>query len=81
LIGETPDVTYPFSHEGRLDRFEPQATPHPFVEAGNRTFNTLLRLRSPNWPAALYVGDATLWSAAFGGLPSLTKLWRNVASM
>jgi hypothetical protein len=60
----------------------PLAAPHPFFAAGNRTFQALLGLRSPGqWPGRLYVGDATLWSAAFGGLTSLTTLWRNIANM
>ena len=60
----------------------PLAAPHPFFEAGNRSFHALLALHSPGqWPGRLFVGDATLWSAAFGGLPSLTALWRNLANM
>ena len=27
------------------------------------------------------MGDATLWSSAFGGLPSLQAFWRNLARL
>jgi hypothetical protein len=56
-----------------------QAPPHPFVAAGNQAFNALLQLRSPEWGGQLFVGDATLWSAGFGGLDSLKAFWRNIA--
>ncbi len=29
----------------------------------------------------IYVGDATLWSAAFSGIDSLKRLWLNLAAM
>jgi hypothetical protein len=56
------------------------ARPHPFVEAGNRFFNALL-WAPPHATRAgsVFVCDATLWSGAFGGVPSLTQFWRNIA--
>ncbi|WP_218932684.1 hypothetical protein [Roseimaritima multifibrata] len=57
------------------------ATPHPFVQAGNRLFDAFLQLHSPDIGGSLFVCDATLWSSAFGGLTSLERLWKNLASM
>lgn len=55
--------------------------PHPFVST-NFLFNALLALRAPqHWPGRIYVGDATLWSAAFEGIESLKRLWINLAAM
>lgn len=81
-----PHLSFPSDAAGRADILARQqinlaAAPHPFIESGNRTFNALLRIRVPQLPGRVYVGDATLWSSAFGGLPSLTALWRNVARM
>lgn len=61
----------------------PHAQPHPLVEPRERkSFNALLALRAPQrWPGRIYVGDATLWSAAFEGLESLKRLWINLAAM
>jgi hypothetical protein len=58
----------------------PQAGPHPFVDAGNRFFNALLHIPPEGRRAAhILVCDATLWSAAFGGTESLRVFWRNLA--
>jgi|SRR5712671_6438988 len=57
------------------------ASRHPFVEAGNRTFNAFLQARSGIFAGSLFVCDATLWSSAFSGLESLQFLWRNLARM
>lgn len=57
----------------------PTASRHVFTDAGNRYFDALLRVRAPGVPGLVLVGDATLWSAAFGGLPSLQSLWKNLA--
>jgi hypothetical protein len=59
----------------------PAAAAHPFVEAGNRQFNALLNMRSDTIGGTLLACDATLWSSAFGGLPSLRAFWRNLAMM
>jgi hypothetical protein len=81
-----PHLTFASNNSGKItvlarQQINPGAKPHPFVEAGNRTFNALLRVNSSNWAGRIYVCDATLWSSAFGGLTSLTALWRNVARM
>lgn len=54
---------------------------HPFTAEGNTHFNALL------WapPAGerrgqVLVCDATVWSAAFHGVDSLTNFWRNLAA-
>jgi len=63
-------------------RINPRAKRHPFVPPDFTAFNALLSLRAPGrWPGCLYVGDATLWSRAFGGLRSLERLWLNLADM
>lgn len=57
------------------------APPHPFTQAGHRTFNALLQARSPAFRGRLLVCDATLWSSAFGGLQSLQRFWTNLAQL
>ncbi|WP_461327254.1 hypothetical protein [Bradyrhizobium barranii] len=57
------------------------ASSHPFVEAGNRSFNAFLQARPGLFGGDVFVCDATLWSSAFGGLNSLQALWRNLARM
>jgi len=59
----------------------PESEPHPFVAAGNTHFNALL------WAPPVgerrghvLVCDATIWSAAFGGVDSLTNFWSNLAN-
>jgi len=64
-----------------LQAISPQASRHPFVEAGNRAFNAFLQARAERFAGRVYVCDATLWSSAFGGLGSLQALWRNLARM
>jgi hypothetical protein len=64
-----------------LQPVNPRASAHPFVTAGNHSFNALLRLSWPQWSGRLYVCDATLWSSAFHGVQSLTNFWRNIATM
>ena len=59
----------------------PMAPRHLFTDAGNRFFDALLRVRLPGLPGMVLVGDATLWSSAFGGLPSLQVFWRNLAKL
>jgi hypothetical protein len=55
-----------------------EATPHPFVQAGNRSFNALLQTTRDFAAAALLVCDATTWSSTAGGLDSLHRFWHNV---
>lgn len=78
----------PLALEGRAFRvlarqpIDLTAESHPFTAAGNTAFNALLW--APPDPALgrrghVLVCDATLWSAAFNGLDSLTKFWRILA--
>lgn len=58
----------------------PAASTHPFVEAGNSAFNALLWIPpSGDRRANIFVCDSTLWSSAFGGVPSLESFWKNLA--
>jgi hypothetical protein len=57
------------------------APPHPFVQAGNRSFNALLQLRPPWAGGNLFACDATMWSSAFGGLDSLRAFWGNLGRL
>jgi hypothetical protein len=59
----------------------PFAARHFFTDAGNRFFDSMLRVRPPGIPGMVLVGDATLWSSAFGGLPSLQSFWANLARL
>ncbi|MCI0458401.1 MAG: hypothetical protein L0Z62_15660 [Gemmataceae bacterium] len=60
----------------------PAATGHPFVEEGNRYFNALLWVPPGEGRAGhVLICDATLWSAAFGGLESLENFWRNLTRL
>jgi hypothetical protein len=55
--------------------------PHPFTEAGNREFNTLLWM-PPNGKRAgdILLVDSTNFTTLFGGLKSLENFWKNVAT-
>ena len=64
-----------------LQKINPAAPPHPFVQAGNRIFNALLQARPNVFAGTLLVCDATLWSSAFHGLESLETFWRNLAAL
>lgn len=64
-----------------LQSVNPAAPPHPFVQAGNTSFNALLQARANLFPGTLLVCDATIWSAAFHGLESLENFWRNLAEL
>ncbi|WP_146256320.1 hypothetical protein [Pseudomonas sp. LLC-1] len=58
-----------------------EADPHPFVTEGNTHFNALLW--APPFGKRrghVLVCDATIWSAAFMGVDSLMKFWRNLAA-
>jgi hypothetical protein len=58
----------------------PSASRHPFTDAGNRLFNALVWAPPQGRQAGnVFVCDATLWSAAFGGVDSLRALWNNLA--
>ena len=57
------------------------AKPHPFTEAGNREFNSLVWL-PPNGKRAadVLVADSTIFSTLFGGTESLQRFWKNLAT-
>jgi hypothetical protein len=57
------------------------APPHPFVAAGNISFNALLQTRPNVFPGTILICDATLWSSAFQGLQSLERFWRNLVAL
>lgn len=58
------------------------ASPHPFVEAGNREFNAMVWLPPDGKRAGdVVIFDFTLLSGIFGGGKSLEHLWRNLAKM
>ena len=56
--------------------------PHPFTEAGNREFNSLVWLPPSGTRAGdVLVADSTIFSTLFGGTESLENFWRNIAKM
>lgn len=60
-------------------RIDPAAPAHPFGADGHTRFDAMLQATPAAAAGSLIVADATLWSAAAGGLESLEKLWCNVA--
>ena len=85
-----PHLEVPESHSRDLvvlakqplnSRSDPTVGQHPFVAAGNRSFNALIWAPPKGQRAAnVFVCDATLWSAAFGGVGSLEQFWKNLAT-
>ncbi|MCI0559374.1 MAG: hypothetical protein MN733_12840, partial [Nitrososphaera sp.] len=62
-------------------RIDPAAGQHPFTDKGAWEFNAFLASKPDDTrKGTVYICDATLWSAAFGGIPSLERLWKNVAT-
>ncbi|MGV9667369.1 hypothetical protein ACWDUL_01015 [Nocardia niigatensis] len=56
--------------------------PHPFTEAGNTEFNTLLWLPPTGARAGnIVMADSTNFTTLFGGTDSLANFWRNLAGM
>ena len=57
------------------------ARPHPFIEAGNREFNSFLWL-PPNEERAgdILMADSTIFSTLFAGDESLQRFWKNIAT-
>lgn len=56
--------------------------PHPFTEAGNREFNSLIWLPPSGTRAGdVLVADSTIFSTLFGVTESLENFWRNIAKM
>jgi hypothetical protein len=55
--------------------------PHPFPEAGNREFNSLVWLPPSGKRAGeVLVADSTIFSTLFGGTESLERFWKNLAT-
>lgn len=55
--------------------------PHPFTEAGNREFNSLVWLPPSRERAGdVLVADSTIFSTLFGGTESLERFWKNLAT-
>jgi len=55
--------------------------PHPFTEAGNREFNTLVWMPPRGSRAGdVLVVDSTVFSTLFGVDQSLEQFWRNIAT-
>jgi hypothetical protein len=58
---------------------EMSGPPHPFTEAGNREFNTLVWVPPAGKRAAdVLVCDSTVFSVLFGADDSLTHFWKNL---
>jgi hypothetical protein len=58
----------------------PEAPPHPFVEAGNREFNALLWMPPSGKRAGdVLVTDVTHFMTIFGGAKSQQRFWQNLA--
>jgi len=57
------------------------APPHPIFEDRDRFDAMLWVAPDAGRKGHVLVCDATLWSAAFGGDPSLRAFWRNVATL
>ena len=56
------------------------ASPHPFVDAGNREFNALVWLPPADKRAGeVLVVDQTVFLSQFGGKESLWRFWQNLA--
>ena len=55
--------------------------PHPFVQAGNREFNTFLWMPpSGDRAGDVLFADSTVFNTLFGGDESLERFWRNLAT-
>ena len=55
--------------------------PHPFSEAGNREFNSLVWLPPGGKRAGeVLVVDSTTFSTLFGGTESIERFWKNLAT-
>ncbi|GAB3204677.1 hypothetical protein ACFYUD_27020 [Nocardia tengchongensis] len=78
------ELTEPEGDSVRLLARQPieLSRPHPFIEAGNTEFNTLLWL-PPNDVRAgdIVMADSTNFTTLFGGTDSLANFWRNLAAM
>jgi len=55
--------------------------PHPFTNAGNKEFNTLVWMRPEGRRAGdVLVVDSTVFSTLFGADESLERFWKNIAT-
>ncbi len=55
--------------------------PHPFIEAGNREFNSFLWLPPTGARAGdILMADSTIFSTLFAGDASLQRFWKNIAT-
>jgi hypothetical protein len=56
--------------------------PHPFTEAGNTEFNSLIWMPPKDERAGhILLADSTIFTTLFGGTDSLENFWRNLATM
>jgi hypothetical protein len=56
--------------------------PHPFTEAGNTEFNSLIWMPPKDERAGhILLADSTIFTTLFGGTDSLENFWRNLAMM
>jgi hypothetical protein len=54
--------------------------PHPFIEAGNREFNTFLWMPpSGDRTGDVLFADSTAFNTLFGSDESLENFWKNIA--
>lgn len=79
------DIGYDSTHEARVLARQPinrRGARHPMLEAGHRYFSSLVWV-PPDADRAgnVVIGDATLWSSAFGGVRSLEQFWLNLAGL
>lgn len=78
------ELTEPEGDSVRLLARQPieLSRPHPFIEAGNTEFNTLLWLPPTVRRAGdIVMADSTNFTTLFGGTDSLANFWRNLAAM
>ena len=55
--------------------------PHPFIEAGNREFNSFVWMLPAGTRAGeILVADSTVFSTLFGADESLKRFWKNLAT-
>jgi hypothetical protein len=55
--------------------------PHPFIEAGNREFNSFVWMPPGGQRAGeILVTDSTVFSTLFGADDSLKRFWKNLAT-
>jgi hypothetical protein len=55
--------------------------PHPFTEAGNRAFNSLVWMPPAGKRAGeVVIVDSTMFSTLFGGTESIARFWKNLAT-